>query len=61
MRRLTVPVRAMFAIAGLLALIPAGAFSGAEYTDFAGAVIGLAMIAYEYLAGRAPAPVKTVG
>ena len=60
MRPLAVPVRVTFAIAGLLALTPAGAFPGAEYTDLAGAAIGMAMVAYEYFAGRAPAPVKSV-
>ena len=39
--------RLLFATAGLLALIPAGAFPGAEITHVAGAALGAALIAYE--------------
>jgi len=56
MRPLPLLVRLVLAIAGLLALVPAGAFPGAELTDIAGALVGMAMVAYEYFAGRAPAP-----
>ena len=44
--------RLLFATAGLLALIPAGAFPGAEITDVAGAALGAALIAYEIWSTR---------
>jgi len=58
-RPIAVPMRLCFAIAGLSALVPAGAFPGAELTDIAGVLAGLAMVGYEYFAGRAPLPVKS--
>jgi TRAP transporter 4TM/12TM fusion protein len=64
MRRLSLPLRAAFAAAGLLALIPAGAFPGALYTDIAGAAVGGLMILREALLARAPAahgPAETPG
>ena len=60
MRRLSVLTRIVLALAGLSALVPSAAFPGAELTDIAGALVGMAMVAYEYLAGRAPAPAKSV-
>jgi TRAP-type uncharacterized transport system fused permease subunit len=57
-RPITLAWRAGFAAAGLLALIPAGAFPGALYTDIAGAVIGGLMILREVIAVRAHAPTR---
>jgi len=47
LRPIGVPWRLAFAASGLLALIPAGAFPGAVYTDVAGSLAGLALIGYE--------------
>jgi TRAP-type uncharacterized transport system fused permease subunit len=40
--------RVAFGIAGMLALLPAGTFPGAVYTDIAGALVGAALVGYEY-------------
>ncbi len=53
--RLSRPMRVLFATAGLMALVPAGAFPGAIYTDIAGVLLGLVLIAVELLR-PAPAP-----
>jgi len=45
-------LRLAFALAGFLALIPAGAFPGALYTDIAGMLVGLGLIARETLRAR---------
>jgi len=45
-------LRSAFAVAGLLALIPAGAFPGAVITDVLGAAAGAALIARELWVGR---------
>lgn len=58
-RPIALPMRVCLAAAGLSALVPAGAFAGAEWTDIAGVVAGLAMVGYEYVAGRAPAAAKS--
>jgi TRAP transporter 4TM/12TM fusion protein len=47
LRPLAAPWRAAFAASGLMALIPAGAFPGAIYTDVAGMAAGLGLIGYE--------------
>ena len=47
MRPLGWPLRALFATSGLLALIPAGAFPGAVWTDIAGTLIGATLIVRE--------------
>jgi TRAP-type uncharacterized transport system fused permease subunit len=52
-RRLETATRFVFAAAGLLALIPAGAFPGAVYTDIVGAVVGGGLIAREVWLARA--------
>jgi TRAP-type uncharacterized transport system fused permease subunit len=46
-RPLAALMRLAFAVSGLLALVPAGAYPGAIYTDVAGMVAGLGLIAYE--------------
>jgi TRAP-type uncharacterized transport system fused permease subunit len=51
-RPLKVPTRLLFAAAGLLALIPAGAFPGAIFTDIVGTTLGGVLLAREYLATR---------
>ncbi len=52
-RRLGSAARLGFAAAGLLALIPAGAFPGAVYTDVVGTAVGAGLIAREVLAAAA--------
>jgi TRAP transporter 4TM/12TM fusion protein len=54
MRPLSIPMRLLFAAAGMLALIPAGAFPGAVVTDIAGGTLGGLLIAREYFAARRP-------
>jgi hypothetical protein len=45
-------MRALFGFAGLMALIPAGAFEGAIITDVIGTVLGAALIARELWLAR---------
>ena len=52
LRSLAPPLRMAFAIIGLLALLPAGAFRGAEIIAIAGTAAGLALIGYEYFIAR---------
>ncbi len=59
-RPIAVPIRICFAIAGLSALVPAGAFPSAELTDIAGVFAGLAIVGYEYYSARAKAPLESV-
>jgi TRAP transporter 4TM/12TM fusion protein len=47
LRPLAAPPRLAVAVSGLLALVPAGAYPGAIYTDVAGMVAGLGLIGYE--------------
>ena len=47
--RLTGLKRAGFAVAGLMALVPAGAFEGALLTDAIGVLLGLILIVSELL------------
>ncbi|MGH8707147.1 MAG: TRAP transporter permease [Burkholderiales bacterium] len=47
LRPLAAPMRLAFAVSGLLALVPAGAYPGAIYTDVAGMAAGLGLIGYE--------------
>jgi TRAP transporter 4TM/12TM fusion protein len=58
--RLGVVARLLFAIAGLMALVPAGAFDGAVFTDAAGVALGVAVIAAELLRMR-PTSVAEAG
>jgi TRAP transporter 4TM/12TM fusion protein len=59
MRPIAPALRGAFMAAGLMALIPAGAFPGAVWTDILGAALGIALIAREIwlvrLRERAPA------
>lgn len=50
--RLTTPVRVLFGLFGLLALIPAGAFPGAIFTDIIGVAGGLVLLAVEAYKAR---------
>ena len=50
LRRITPPMRLLFAAAGLAALIPAGAFAGGTLLDIAGVGAGIAVMVYEYMA-----------
>jgi len=52
MRPIGAPIRVLFALSGLLALIPAGAFHGAAITDILGAAGGAALIARELWESR---------
>jgi TRAP transporter 4TM/12TM fusion protein len=54
--RLTLPGRVLFAVAGVLSLIPAGAFPGAVYTDIVGVIGGLVLIGIEFARARAARP-----
>ncbi len=45
-------LRMAFAVAGLAALVPSGAFAGALYFEIVGAILGVALIAYEILRAR---------
>ena len=57
MRPMAWPLRGLFGAAGLLSLIPAGAFPGAAITDAVGAALGAALIAREFwLVRRRVAP-----
>lgn len=53
MRPLGPAMRLLFGVAGILSLIPAGAFPGAVWTDVAGVVLGLGLLAREVAATRA--------
>ena len=52
MRPMRAGLRAIFGVAGMLALIPAGAFPGAVWTDMAGGAAGAALIAREIWLAR---------
>jgi hypothetical protein len=52
LRPLGVPLRLAFAVSGLLALVPAGAYPGAIYTDVAGMLAGLGLVGYEIVVRR---------
>ena len=52
LRPLAAPWRLAFAVSGLLALVPAGAYRGAVVTDVIGMLAGFALIAYEVAARR---------
>ncbi len=45
-------MRAGFVLTGIMALVPAGAFPGAVYSDLAGVVLGLGLMAVEAARGR---------
>jgi TRAP transporter 4TM/12TM fusion protein len=49
-------VRVLFALAGLLSLVPAAAFEGALITDAIGVVAGAALLATEFLRARRHVP-----
>ena len=51
-QRLSTVMRAAFVVFGLMCLVPAGAFSGAIYTDIVGVVGGLALLALEFYRGN---------
>ena len=50
--RMTTRGRILFAAFGLMALIPAGAFPGALWTDLVGVVGGLGLMAFEIVKAR---------
>ncbi len=52
LRPITVQMRIVFGIAGVLALIPAETFANAVYTDIAGILLGVAVLGFEYYAIR---------
>jgi len=49
---LSMPIRVLFAVSGLMALIPAEAFSGALYTDILGVALGIILMAQNTIASR---------
>jgi TRAP transporter 4TM/12TM fusion protein len=49
------PIRLLFALAGLLALIPSGVFGNGMFTDIIGVVGGILLLGYEIVQGRARA------
>jgi hypothetical protein len=53
-------VRVLFAVAGILSLIPADTFPGAEITDVLGAGIGAVLIGWEMWAMRRGRPQQPV-
>jgi TRAP transporter 4TM/12TM fusion protein len=55
LRPLGAPMRLAFGAAGLLALVPAGAFAGAVYTDVVGVLAGAALLLNELRLRRAAA------
>jgi TRAP transporter 4TM/12TM fusion protein len=46
------PSRILFGLGGILALIPAGAFTGGYWTDIIGVVMGIVLIGYEIMRQR---------
>jgi TRAP transporter 4TM/12TM fusion protein len=52
------PQRLLFVAAGILALIPAGAFPGGVFTDIAGVGTGVVLLGYELLRRRSRIPVS---
>ncbi|WP_193177503.1 TRAP transporter permease [Oricola nitratireducens] len=57
--RLSPVLRTLFAMCGLLALVPAGAFSGAVFTDVIGVIGGIVLMASEIMRNRRdPAPAE---
>jgi TRAP-type uncharacterized transport system fused permease subunit len=50
--RLSPVLRLLFAAAGILALIPAGMFPGAVYTDLVGVLGGVALMGWDFLRTR---------
>jgi TRAP-type uncharacterized transport system fused permease subunit len=52
LRTLSTPMRIAFGFAGLLLFIPAESLPHGEWTDIVGLVLGVALIAYEYVAVR---------
>jgi TRAP-type uncharacterized transport system fused permease subunit len=57
-RPLRVSLRLLFGLVGVLAMIPAGAFAGAIWTDIVGVVLGGFLIAREIAATRIRAVVR---
>ena len=53
--KLSMPMRVLFCVAGLAALIPAGMFPGAIYTDVVGVILGAAVMGWSWFGGRATA------
>ncbi|MBI2090500.1 MAG: TRAP transporter fused permease subunit [Deltaproteobacteria bacterium] len=53
-RPIGLPRRVAFAASGLLALIPAGAFPGAVWTDIVGVLGGIALVSWEIVWRRRP-------
>jgi TRAP transporter 4TM/12TM fusion protein len=58
-RRLSMPMRVGFGIAGMLLFIPADSFKGGEWTDVAGILFGGALLAREFFAARSAQPART--
>jgi TRAP transporter 4TM/12TM fusion protein len=55
------PSRVLFGVGGIMALIPAGAFSGGAWTDIVGVAIGIVLIGYEIVRRRMRASPRPAG
>ena len=56
LRVMTLPIRIAFIVTGLLLLMPFQASMVNAWLNAAGVVIGIALFAYEWRAGKVPAP-----
>ncbi|MFN6942955.1 MAG: hypothetical protein ACK4OG_13280, partial [Parvibaculum sp.] len=56
MTKLAPVIRIAFAMFGLLALIPAGTFPGAEYTDIVGVIGGVVLMIADWRRSRSLTP-----
>jgi TRAP-type uncharacterized transport system fused permease subunit len=61
LRRVALPLRILYGAAGLLALIPAGAFQGAVFTDVIGAAVGGTLILAEFWIVRVRRGLRAAG
>jgi TRAP transporter 4TM/12TM fusion protein len=52
LRVLPAPLRVLFGVAGILCMVPAGAFTGGRYLEAIGVAAGAALIGYEYWSRR---------
>ena len=60
LRPLAAPMRCVFGVAGVLALIPAESFAGGVYTDIAGVIAGVVLVGFEFYIARLHREPRTV-
>ena len=58
-RKMSTGMRLLFALFGLLSLVPAGMFDGAIYSDIVGVIGGIVAMAFEIRSARRDAEVST--